>query len=169
MSKKIHIVFGRQGAGKSTYAQQLAKEINGVYFSIDEWMWKLYGEDMPKSMNLRWIMERVERCEKRIWAITQQISHSGVEVVLDLGFTKFEKRKLFSSLAKAENIPTQIHYLKAPHAVRKKRVLDRNKEKGETYSFEVTPGMFDFMEGEFQDPREKELKNAIVVDTGGEK
>ncbi len=26
--------------------------------------------------------------------------------------------------------------------------------------------MFDFMEGEFQIPREKELKEAIIIDTG---
>ncbi len=165
MSKKIHIVFGRQGAGKSTYSKQLIKEINGVHFSIDEWMWKLYGKDLPKPINFKWIMERVERCEQHIWEITKQISNSGVEVVLDLGFTKFEKRALFLSLAKEQNIPIQIHYIKAPHEVRKQRVLDRNKEKGETFSFEVSPGMFDFMEGEFQIPREKELKEAIVIDT----
>jgi predicted kinase len=166
MNKKIHIVFGPQGAGKSYYARKLTKETNGVYFSIDEWMWKLYGKDLPKSMNLKWIMERVDRCEKQIWELTKQISSRGVDVVLDLGFTKFEKRELFSSLAKEQNIPTQIHYLNAPHDVRRRRVLERNKEKGETYAFEVTPGMFDFMEGEFQSPREKELKEAIIIDTG---
>lgn len=166
MNKRIHIVFGRQGAGKSTYSKKLTKKVNGVHFSIDEWMWKLYGKDLTKSMNLKWIMERVDRCEKQIWEITKQISNSGVEVVLDLGFTKFEKRELFSSLAKEQNIPIQIHYIEAPHDLRKKRVLERNKEKGETYSFEVTPGMFDFMEAEFQVPGEKELKEAIVIDTG---
>lgn len=163
---KIHIVFGRQGAGKTTYSKKLTKEMKAVHFSIDEWMWKLYGEDLPKSMNLKWIMERVDRCEKQIWELTKQVSNCGIEVVLDLGFTKFEKRELFSSLAKKQNIPTQIHYIKAPHELRKKRVLERNKEKGETYAFEVTIGMFDFMEEEFQAPRDKELEGAILVDTG---
>ena len=163
---KIHIVFGRQGAGKSTYSKKLSKEINGVHLSIDEWMWKLFGEDLPKSMNLKWIMERVDRCEKQIWEITKKITDRGVEVVLDLGFTKFEKRELFSSLAEEQKIPTQIHYVKAPRGIRRNRVLERNIEKGETFSFEVTPGMFDFMEGEFEVPREKELKEAIIIDTG---
>jgi predicted kinase len=166
MSKKIHIVFGRQGAGKSTYSKKLTKDIKGVHFSIDKWMWKLYEKDMPKSMNLKWIMERVDRCEQQIWETAKYISDCGVEVVLDLGFTKFDKRELFTSLAKEQNIPTQIHYIKAPHDLRKNRVLKRNKEKGETYSFEVTPEMFDFMEAEFQIPREKELKKAIIIDTG---
>ncbi len=162
---RIHLVFGPQGAGKSTYSKKLSKEVNGVHFSIDEWMWKLFGEDLPKSMNLKWIMERVDRCEKQIWETAKNISHCGVEVVLDLGFTKFEKRELFSSLAKEQNISTQIHYIKASHGIRRNRVLERNIEKGETFSFEVTPGMFDFMEGEFEIPREKELTEAIIIDT----
>jgi len=162
---KIHIIFGRQGAGKSTYSKKLSKEINGVHLSIDNWMWKLFGQDLPKSMNLKWIMERVERCEKQIWEVTKKISECGVDVILDLGFIKFEKREFFSELAKEIKTPIQIHYIKAPHKIRKNRVLERNIIKGDTFSFEVTPEIFDFMEGEFEDPREKELKEAIIIDT----
>ena len=162
---KIHMVFGPQGAGKSTYSKNLSKDTNGVHLSIDDWMWKLYGNDLPKSMNLKWIMERVERCEKQIWATSEKISKCGSVVILDLGFMKFAKRELFRSLAKEQNISIQLHYVNAHHSIRRKRVLDRNIEKGETFSFEVTPGMFDFMETEFQTPTEKELINAIIIDT----
>lgn len=55
-----------------------------------------------------------------------------------------------------------MHFVDAPHDVRKARVLARNSEKGETFSFEVTPGMFDFMEQEFQRPTEAELSVAAV-------
>lgn len=48
--------------------------------------------------------------------------------------------------------------------VRKERVVKRNIEKGETYSFEVTPMMFDFMEKEFQRPTDDELERAIIVE-----
>lgn len=166
---KIHIVFGQQGAGKSTYSKKLSKEINAVHMSIDDWMWKLFGEDLPKSMNLKWIMERVDRSEKQIWEISKNILDCGLDVVLDLGFTKFEKRALFLSLAQEHKALSQIHYVKAPHKIRKKRVLDRNIKKGETFSFEVSPGMFDFMEGEFEEPRTKELKEAIIIDTDEQK
>lgn len=162
---KVHIVYGPQGAGKSTYSKKLSKDLKGIKFSIDEWMWKLYGDDMPKSMNLKWIMERVERCENHIWEITKDLSNLGCEVILDLGFTKSEKRRKFQQLAKDHNIQFQLHYLTAPHAIRRKRVLDRNIEKGDTFSFEVTPGMFDFMEGEFHSARDSELKDAVLIDT----
>ena len=116
-------------------------------------------------MNFNWIMERVERCEKQIWSTAEKISKCGCEVILDLGLTKLKKRELFKSLAKNQNIPTQLHYVNAHNSIRKKRVLDRNIEKGETFSFEVTTGMFDFIESEFENPTEKELVNAIVIDT----
>ena len=163
---KIHIVFGPQGAGKSTYSKRLAAETNGVHLSIDEWMWKLYGADLPQSMNFKWIMERVERCEKLIWNTSKKIASSGSEVVLDLAFTKKGKREQFQSLAAAENLTSQLHYINAPHALRRKRVLDRNNEKGETFSFEVTPGMFDFMETQFEKATEQELVGAVVIETG---
>ncbi len=162
---KIHIVFGPQGAGKSTYSKKLSEEVKGVHLSIDDWMWKLFGEDLPKPMNLKWIMERVERCEKLIWLTSKQIVECGSDVILDLAFTKRWKRELFKTLASDQNIPTQLHFVNAPHSIRRKRVLERNIKKGETFSFEVTPGMFDFMETEFEKPIEKELMDAIIVNT----
>lgn len=161
----IHIVFGPQGAGKTTYSKQLSAKVNGVHLSIDEWMWKLYGDDLPKPMNLKWIMERVERCEKQIWSIAKQISKSGSDVILDLGFTKVAKRNQFLKLAQEHDLPTELHIVTAPHSLRRERVLRRNVEKGETFSFEVTAGMFDFMETEFHRPTDNELNMATVVDT----
>ncbi|MCG2589990.1 AAA family ATPase [Rhodohalobacter sulfatireducens] len=160
---KIHIVFGPQGSGKSTYSKKLTGEVKGIHLAIDNWMWKLYGDDLPKTMNLKWIMERVERCEKLIWELSKNISNR-CDVILDLGFTKREKRKLFQQLAEENGKEIQLHYVSAKHPIRRKRVLDRNVNRGETFSFEVTPEMFDFMEGEFHKPRESELTNAVIID-----
>lgn len=77
----------------------------------------------------------------------------------------YEKRKLFLQLAKDHSKATQLHYVTAPLTIRRERVLNRNIEKGATFSFEVTPGMFDFMESEFHLPLDDELNEAIVVDT----
>ncbi len=162
---KIHLIFGRQGAGKSTYSKTLAKEVNGIHLSIDDWMVKLFGQDLPKSMNIKWIFERVERCEKKIWEITKDVSNCGCSVILDLGFIKYSKRKEIMGLIEQLGREYQIHYITAPYEIRKNRVLQRNIEKGDTFSFEVTSGMFDFMEKEFQSLADKELENAIVIET----
>ncbi|GAB5537161.1 MAG: hypothetical protein Rubg2KO_34100 [Rubricoccaceae bacterium] len=158
----VHIVFGPQGAGKSTYSRRLTNETEGVGFSIDDWLNQLYGPDLPKPLNFAWIMERVRRCETRIWATASEFARAGGSVVLDLGFMKVDNRTEFVDLAHASGLPSQLHFIDAPLNTRKKRVLARNAEKGDTFSFEVTPAMFDFMEKEFQRPTTAELLTAHV-------
>lgn len=155
--KTIHLVFGSQGAGKSTYAKQLAKQTNGVHLAIDEWMWELFGSDLPQPINMAWVMERVARCEKRIWATALQISACDTPVVLDLGFMKIQNRTQYILLAKEQEIPLQLHYVDAPLETRLERVMKRNTEKGATFSFEVSPEAFHFMETQFEKPTEAEL------------
>jgi len=159
----VHIVFGPQGAGKSTYSRRLASESQAVHFSIDDWMNELYGPDLPKPLNFAWVMERVRRCEKRIWATASKFAQSGGNVVLDLGFMKVVSRTEFMDSARASTLPSQLHFIDAPHDIRRRRVLSRNSEKGETFSFEVTPDMFDFMETQFQRPTDTELSTALVL------
>lgn len=161
----IHLVYGPQGAGKSTYSRQLAARIDGVRFSIDDWMGQLYGLDLPKPLNFSWIMERVQRCEQRIWATAAEVARTGGNVVLDLGFLKIKSRSGFLALAAANEHPTQLHFVNAPHDLRRSRVLTRNTEKGEAFSFEVTAPMFDFMEREFEPPTEQELSRSTVFNS----
>ena len=161
----IHLVFGPQGAGKSTYSRQLATRVVGVRFSIDDWMGQLYGPDLPKPLNFSWIMERVQRCEQRIWVTATEVARTGGSVVLDLGFMKIKSRNSFLALAAADGHPTQLHFVSAPHDLRRSRVLTRNTERGETFSFEVTAPMFDFMEREFEPPTEQELASSTVFNS----
>ena len=158
----IHLVYGPQGAGKSTYALQLAARLGAVRFSIDDWMGNLFGPDLPTPMSLPWIMKRVQRCEQRIWVTARDIARTGGDVVLDLGFMKVSNREAFLSLADDSGFPAQLHYVNAPLDVRRARVLARNVAKGETFSFEVTAPMFDFMEREFEPPTPRELAGAVV-------
>ena len=61
----IHLLFGPQGAGKSTIARQLAEQFRAVRFSIADWMGALLAPGMPQPLNLRWIMARVQRNQDR--------------------------------------------------------------------------------------------------------
>jgi predicted kinase len=161
----IHLVFGSQGAGKSTYARQLVQSTRAICFSIDEWMNELYSPDMSKPLNFAWIMERVKRCESRIWKTAKDVAKNGGNVVLDLGFMKVKNRLEFSDLSKEAGLAVQLHYVTAPLETRRNRVLARNVSKGETFSFEVTPQMFDFMEKQFEPPTEAELSVATLIDS----
>lgn len=161
----IHIVFGQQGAGKTTYSQGLAERCQGTRFSIDEWMGELFGPDLPKPMSISWIMERVQRCEQRIWSTAEDVAQRGGNVILDLGFMKVADRSRFIALAEAKSLAVCTYYVTAPLQVRKDRVLSRNLKKGDTFSFEVTPGMFDFMETQCQAPTGRELSACVVFDS----
>ncbi len=158
----VHIVFGPQGAGKSTYSSRLAGEHQAVCFSIDEWMHRLYGADLPTPLDFGWVMERVRRCEEQIWETASAIAQLGSDVVLDLGFMKVDNRRRFSEQSRSCQLPFQLHFVDAPLGLRKSRVRARNSEQGSTFSFEVTPAMFDFMEQRFQQPTDAERASAIV-------
>jgi len=58
-----------------------------------------------------------------------------------------------------------MHYVHALHDVRRDRVLTRHVEKGNTFSLEVTPMMFNFMEMQFDFPLGTELSGSIAVNT----
>ena len=161
----VHIVFGQLGAGKSTYARELADSISGLRFSIDEWMADMYCPDTPAPLRLDWVMDRVQRCERRIWAVASEAARRGIAVVLDFGFIKASSRSAFRTLAEREGLAVQMHFVTAPMEVRRQRVMARNHERGATFSFEVTPAMFDYMENEFEAPSEKELAVCTVKQT----
>ncbi len=78
MAAEIILVVGCTGAGKTTYARQLADELGGLRFSIDEWMMPLFGPDVPQPIQFAWMMERVNRCEAMIWIMAQQSVARGV-------------------------------------------------------------------------------------------
>lgn len=168
MQPVIHLVFGPQGAGKSAYSRELAERVGGVRLSIDEWMGELFGPDLTRPLNLAWIMARVQRCEQRIWVTASAIAGAGGSVVLDLGFMKVASRSAFRSRAGAAGLSAQLHVVSAPQALRRHRVLTRNTEQGATFSFEVTPTMFDVMEREFEPPTAEELAVATVIETGSD-
>ncbi|WP_316846812.1 AAA family ATPase [Pedobacter psychrodurus] len=163
----IHLIFGEQGAGKSTYAIKLASKVNGVHLSIDDWMQDLFSHDLPIPMDIGWIRARVKRCEKKIWSTALQIVRSGGNVILDLGFMKTENRSLYIALAQESGIQIERHYITAELSTRYKRVMKRNSDRNKTYSFEVTPTMFHYMENEFESPTEDELKTVVIVNTDG--
>ncbi|MEQ9519073.1 MAG: ATP-binding protein [Parvibaculum sp.] len=153
---RVNLICGSTGAGKTTYAQKLADERGAVRFSIDEWMSELFWPDQMPGTDYRWAIERVERCERQIWTVSREVLARGSEVVLDLGFTKREQRERFCAWADKTGAETITHYLAVDAATRRARVYQRNAEKGDTFAFEVTDEMFDFMETIFEPPTGEE-------------
>ena len=162
---RIHLVFGPVGAGKSTHARALAERASAVRFALDDWMHELFAPDIVDLRDFGWIMARVKRCEQRIRAMALDVLRTGTPVVLDLGLMKAASRTASRAWAAEHGYALADHFVHAPAAVRAQRVRTRNEARGATFSFEVTPMMFEFMEGLFEPPVGIELAAATVIDT----
>jgi len=159
----IHIIVGNTGAGKTTYSNQLKEQTNGVIFSIDMWNNTLFMPDKKPTDGLDWFLERIDRAEVIIQNLITQLEASNTDSILDLGLSKYAHREKFRTFAKATNFKIKLHFLDIPAEIRWERIASRNKEKGETFEFEVTRENFDFMETWFETPTDDELENGIRI------
>jgi predicted kinase len=165
MSAVLHVIFGPQGAGKSTYAQTLARREPAVHFPLDDWMGRLFAPDMPDPLEFNWLMDRVARCEAQIWSTAAAVMAAGTSVVLDLGLMRKADRDRVSEIAEACGLVLQFHFVTAPAETRRARVLGRNEVKGESFNLVVTPQMFEFMERVYEAPDPAELAGCLITES----
>jgi len=159
----IHLIVGNTGAGKTTYANKLKKENGGLIFSIDHWNKVLFIPDKKKDDGLSWFLERIERSESIIMQLITQLENAGLDLILDLGLSKFAHREKFREFAKTNGFKCKIHFLDISKQTRWTRIYNRNTSKGDTFEFEVTKEDFDFMENWFEKPSTAELKSGIIL------
>lgn len=154
---QILLVVGSTGAGKSTFARQLAQDQRGVCFIIDEWMVRLYGADRPRDAGYDWYAPRIERCTEGIFQLARDLAEVGVPAVLEIGLTERQARHAFYARARSAGLTLKLYALQAPAEVRWQRVVARNRERGPTFSLNVTREMFDFVESLWEPPDAAEL------------
>jgi len=160
----IHLIVGNTGSGKSTYSNELKSKTNGVVFSIDKWNNTLFLADKKPNDGLKWFLERIERSEKMIMDLVNQLENSKTDSILDLGLSKLEHREKFRKFADLNNYKLTTHFLNISKETRLNRVMKRNTEKGETFEFEVSKENFDFMENWFEKPTKKEMTGGIIIE-----
>ena len=157
MSATFHLLAGGVGAGKTTHALALARELGAMYFSIDDWMVKLFGPDAPRPPQLPWIVERAGRCERHIEEMALALGRLGVSSVLDTGLQRADTRRALAQSARAAGLGVRLHVVDVPAGERWRRVMARNEQKGETYRVTVTRPMFDFIETIWPAPDAQEM------------
>ena len=158
VSADLHLVVGSTGSGKSTFARTLAQRIGGVCFIVDEWMRRLYHPERPNDAGYNWYAPRIERCTELIWQIAADLVRVGTPSVLEIGLTQRAARAAFYERARTAQLRVQLHVLEAPAEVRWQRVEARNRERGATFSLEVTREMFDFVEQMWEPVDAQELR-----------
>jgi predicted kinase len=166
MSATLHVIFGPCGAGKTTYAHAFARREGAVAFILDDWMARLFGPDIPEPIEYEWMLERVGRCEAQIWSTAAAVIAAGTSVILDIGLMRKADRARVKEIAEAVELPLQWHFVDAPQEVRRARVAERNTVRGEGFAIEVTPEIFEFIEGVYEAPEPGELTGAIMGASG---
>lgn len=161
----LHVVFGPSGAGKTTYAHAFARREKAVAFILDDWMARLFAPDMPEPIEYEWMIERVQRCEAQIWSAAAACLAAGTPVILDIGLMRRADRDRVREIAAAAELPLQFHFVNASAEARRARVAERNVVRGENFSIEVTPEIFDFIEGVYEPPEPGELVGAIISES----
>jgi predicted kinase len=68
-------------------------------------------------------------------------------------------------IAEGAGLPLQFHFVTAPPEVRRARVASRNVVRGESFAIEVTPDLFDFIEGVYESPAPGELTGAVISES----
>ena len=165
MTATLNVIFGPSGAGKTTYANAFARREGAVAFILDDWMARLFGPDIPDPIEYEWMLERVGRCEAQIWSTAAGVLAAGTSVILDIGLMRKADRDRIREIGEAVGLPIQWHFVTASPEARRARVADRNVVRGESFAIEVTPDMFDFIEGVFEPPEPAELAGAIVSES----
>lgn len=156
----IHLICGSTGAGKTTYAQALANEVDGFVFSIDKWMITLFGDDTPEELTPAWFMPRVARCEEHIRSQVIRLADLNVPSILDLGFQRKDHRNSYYTFAGEHSLAVKLHVLDFPVAVRWGRVERRNASPDRDGSLKVSRPMFDYIETIWEAPDQNELARA---------
>lgn len=165
MTATLHVIFGPSGAGKTTYANSFARREKAVAFILDEWMARLFAPDMPDPIEYDWMIERVQRCEAQIWSTAAGVLAAGTSVILDIGLMRRADRDRVREIAAATDLPLQFHFVNASAEARRARVSERNVVRGENFAIEVTPELFDFIEGVYEAPDAEELIGAVISES----
>jgi len=142
---KIFALCGKIGSGKSYVADLISKEYNGIIFSIDKIMLKLFGE-----IDGRELFENKYRiCKEMIYEICENIlENTNGDIIFDFGFwTKTGRNDLKERFKKYKVI---FIYIKTNDDIRWERIEKRNQENSiDNYSFDKET--FDFLSNLFEE------------------
>jgi predicted kinase len=117
-----HLIYGYLGAGKTTFARQLERDIPAIRFSHDEWMVRLYGDDPPIEQFAVFYW-RIHELVEEIWLRCLEL---GLDVVLDFGFWTRQERDATRAKIVALGAEARLYRLTCPEDEAWRRIEKRN-------------------------------------------
>ncbi|MGA8113890.1 MAG: ATP-binding protein [Actinocatenispora sp.] len=118
---QVHLLCGYPGAGKTTYARRLARQLPAVRFSLDEWMLRLY----PLRFDDPHYAAHAENCKNLMWDVAEQVLGLGRDVVLDWCQWNRQRRTAWRLRAEEAGYRPVLHHVVVPVETAIRRVEAR--------------------------------------------
>jgi predicted kinase len=84
-----YLMVGFAGAGKTTYAKELALRRRAVRFTPDEWVDQIF----PEALSHKEFDACFGRFCQLVWSVASQCLRNGQDVILDIGFWSRDSRE----------------------------------------------------------------------------
>jgi predicted kinase len=149
----LHLMVGLPCSGKTTYAHQLAEEVNALVLTLDVWHLKLFGDDVGHEDH----DARHGTIEQIMWDVAHHVLALGGDVVLDYGCWARVERDDYRQRAQALGANFRLHYMDVSYAELYRRLAIRNRTPAESV-FVIPETEMDKYVTVFQPPTEDELQ-----------
>jgi predicted kinase len=117
---RLVIVCGLPGAGKTTLARKLERDLRAIRLSADEWMEEL-------SIDL-WDEAKRAGIETLQWKLGRKLLELGQTIIIEWGTWARSERDALRTGAKALGAAVELHHVSAPLEVLIERVRRRGME-----------------------------------------
>lgn len=143
---------GKMGAGKSTKSKQIAIHRNAVLISEDEWLAKLYPDEISTFDDYLLYSKRLKPF---VQTHIENILGTGTNVVMDFPANTKRQREWFKQIISSSGSPYELYYIEASDELCLKQIAQRKVEQPERANFD-TETVFNQVNKYFEAPHESE-------------
>lgn len=159
----LHLISGLPASGKTTYATELRKRVDGVLFNLDRWLITTFGRYSLPDVGQDEHTRRVLACRELMWESASELLKRGVDVILDDGFFYREHRMRHAALAADVGAETIIHFVNIPLNLVRQR-LERRNANLPRFNFYIDPATLEGFLDMIQRPSPVEGAKVVFVE-----
>ena len=154
----LHFMCGKAGAGKTTIADTVARDLAAILISEDIWMIRLYGDQMKTFDDYIRFSKKLRTV---VGPLVTDLLNAGHSVVMDFQANTKARRAWFRSLFEEARAAHVMHFAQTPEPVCLERIAKRNIERPEG-SHHLTEEDFTYVSSFFEAPEDAEGFNVKV-------